>query len=39
MISIKMRTLKLYYYVALIINCLKRRRLGGLDRDYMGVLV
>ena len=35
----KMRTKKILEYMGLIINNLRKRRVGGLDRDYTGIHV
>ena len=36
--SSKSKTTKLLDYMDLIINYLKKRRVGGFDRDYTGIL-
>ena len=35
----KMRTTKLLDYMGLIINYLRNRRTGGIDKDYTGILI
>ena len=38
-ISMKRRTKKILDYMDLIINYLRKRGVGGLDRDYTGILI
>ena len=35
----KRRTTKIMEYMGLIINYLRKTRVGGLERDYMGVFI
>ena len=37
--STKSRTTKIFDYMGLIINYLRKRRVGGLYRDYTGIMI